>query len=720
MIEILAPAGDENAFNAAINNGADAIYLGMGNFNARQKAPNFTKEVLIKCVKKAHLFNVKVYLTVNTLINNNEILPLINTIKDAIESKIDAFIVQDLGVCYLLKKYFKGIVLHASTQMGVHNLAGARVLEKLGFKRVVLSRETSLEDIKQIKNNTNLEIEYFVQGALCVGFSGNCYLSSVLNCKSGNRGECLQLCRLRYSAFDNNKFLKDGYLLSPTDLCLLSKIKELVSSGVTSFKIEGRLKRESYVALTVSVYKKAINHLENQNFFEDENKLKKIFNRGEFNKGYYLNNEKLDFINDKFPNHRGEKIGNVIKVQKFKNINEIIIKSGVNITSGCGLKFVTENEELSAGVGNVEKLNNNLYKIFSNCKPKLNSEVYLTLDKNFENCLIKENKKLPINISFISNINEKAKLTLSYNNIEVSVTSTNIIEKAKNSSASKDNVISSLNKLNDTIFKAINFNVNIENVFLPVSVLNSLRRQAVKILEEKILNSYSIINVEYDKNIDTLVQNELISINQNKLNENFTIVDENTALNNLNTNIIFAPSYYNKIVFDNFFKRLYNSNFSKKLYLSIPAILKNKEIDLINELLNMYNFKGIYINNLSGLFFKNNKEVIVSYMLNVTNSFALKNLLNLNVLYVCNSIEYFATKISNIGYKGNATLMNYCHCPYQVCFKEQCNKCKFNNNLIYKLNKNEFKIRRLKLINCYFEMLYPVDKREEYNIIDLR
>ena len=185
-VELLAPSGNEEAFFAAINNGADAVYLGLSSFNARIKADNFNANNIRKITHIAHLFGVKVYITVNTIIKNNEVNEFLSMIDECVNAKVDAFIIQDYGVAYLLKNRYKDIVMHASTQLGIHNLAGALVAKKLGFKRIILSRETSLEDIKNIKQNTDLEIEYFIQGALCVSFSGNCYMSSLISGLSGN------------------------------------------------------------------------------------------------------------------------------------------------------------------------------------------------------------------------------------------------------------------------------------------------------------------------------------------------------------------------------------------------------------------------------------------------------------------------------------------------------------------------------------------------------
>ena len=190
MLELLAPAGDMSALDTAIRCGANAVYLGLDGFNARMKAQNFNADNIGEVVAYAHFYGVKVYVAINTIVQNDEFNSLISLVKTAVEAKVDAFLVQDLGVAKFLKDTFDGIVLHASTQMGIHNLQGAKVAERMGIKRVVLSRETKLEDIENIRKNTSLEIEYFVQGALCVAFSGNCYLSSVEQGASGNRGLC--------------------------------------------------------------------------------------------------------------------------------------------------------------------------------------------------------------------------------------------------------------------------------------------------------------------------------------------------------------------------------------------------------------------------------------------------------------------------------------------------------------------------------------------------
>ena len=254
--ELLAPAGSYDAFIAATENGADAVYLGGKLFNARANASNFDNDELKKIVEYAHLRNVKIYVTMNTLLTNNELNEALDFAYDLYNMGIDAVIVQDLGLAKVLHERIPLLHLHASTQMTIYNLAGVKKLEELGFTRVVLARELSLDEIKYICDNTNLEIEVFVHGALCISYSGQCLMSSMIGDRSGNRGKCAQPCRLPYTLLKNGTPLKSGYLLSPKDLCTIDYFSKL--PNITSLKIEGRMKSPEYVATVVSTYRKAI------------------------------------------------------------------------------------------------------------------------------------------------------------------------------------------------------------------------------------------------------------------------------------------------------------------------------------------------------------------------------------------------------------------------------------------------------------------------------
>ena len=262
-LELLSPAGDLNIFKSVINAGADAVYFGGDMFGARAYAKNFTIDEAKEAIKYAHLHKRKAYLTVNTLLKNPEIeRDLYDYLKAYVENGIDAFIVQDFGVFNFIKEFFPETHIHVSTQASVCTKYGAKFFENLGASRIVTARELSLDEISDIhKTCPDLEIEAFVHGALCVCYSGQCLMSSILGGRSGNRGRCAQPCRLPYDAYDssNNKLNKKGnYILSPKDFCTIEYLPQMIEAGVMSFKIEGRMRSLYYIATVVSIYRKVI------------------------------------------------------------------------------------------------------------------------------------------------------------------------------------------------------------------------------------------------------------------------------------------------------------------------------------------------------------------------------------------------------------------------------------------------------------------------------
>ncbi len=301
MCEILAPCGAFEQLQAAINAGADAVYLGYGDFNARRNAKNFSFDELKQAVEYCHKFGVKVHATVNTLIKDNEIDNIYSVLQDLVKANVDAVIVQDLGVARIIKNCFPSLTMHASTQLTVHNVSGAKLLKELGFSRVVLSRELSEGEIKKIVDGTDIEIEVFIHGALCMCISGGCYLSSVLGQRSGNRGLCAQPCRLDFTI--NNK----DHALSLKDMCHIPYIKRLKEIGVTSFKIEGRMKRPEYVYASVLACKQALNGEK-----PDLETLKNVFSRSGFTDGYFLGKRDSDM----FGYRKKEDVENTEKVLK--------------------------------------------------------------------------------------------------------------------------------------------------------------------------------------------------------------------------------------------------------------------------------------------------------------------------------------------------------------------------------------------------------------------
>ena len=274
--EILAPVGAKEQLYAAVRCGANAVYLGAGDFNARRNAENFTNDDLSEAIKYCHLRNVKVYVTLNTLIFDKEISDLYDCVKSIAKSGADAVIIQDFAVLKVVKDICPEMPIHASTQMAVHNVSGAEFLEKLGFSRIVLARELSLTEIKMIREKVSTELEVFVHGAHCMSASGNCYLSAMLGERSGNRGLCAQGCRLNWQNAHGRE-----YALSLKDMSYLDSINELQKIGIESFKIEGRMKRPEYVAAAVTSLRKAMN-----GEFYDKNTLRSVFSRSGFTDGY--------------------------------------------------------------------------------------------------------------------------------------------------------------------------------------------------------------------------------------------------------------------------------------------------------------------------------------------------------------------------------------------------------------------------------------------------
>ncbi len=308
--ELLSPAGSYESFRAGLNAGADAFYLGAQRFGARAYAKNFTDEMLMRVIDEAHIFGRKIYLTVNTLLKEAEINELYDFIRPLYEHGLDAVIVQDMGSFSVIKENFPDLPIHASTQMTITGYEGAAFLEKCGASRVIPARELSLEEIRQINKNTGLEIECFVHGALCYCYSGACLMSSFIGGRSGNRGKCAQPCRMPYRVSIDGRSIdtkKELYPLNTKDICLIEDIASLIEAGITSFKIEGRMKRPEYTAGVVSVYRKYIDMIEEGRKVivskDDKNLLADLFNRDGFSKSYFfgggspgmmaLNNEKL-------------------------------------------------------------------------------------------------------------------------------------------------------------------------------------------------------------------------------------------------------------------------------------------------------------------------------------------------------------------------------------------------------------------------------------------
>ena len=378
-IELLAPAGSKEVLSAAIGEGADSIYLGLKDFNARARAKNFNYKEFEACVDKLHAINKKVYVAVNTIFEEWEKSKIFNLIKYISLVKPDGVIVQDFGMIYLINKYFPTLKMHASTQMNVSSIKGINFLSKHGIKRAVLGRELSFEEIQNIRNSSRIEIEVFVHGALCVSVSGLCFFSSYLDGKSANRGYCSQPCRRLYKSDKSG-----GFFFSPNDLELIEHVPELIEAGVNSFKIEGRMKNEQYVASVVRAYRYVIDNFQN-NKEESIKTAKEIlaFDLARKKTKYYFRNDNnLDFISADQSSQTGLLLGEIKEVSSKNYEKTGLINSSFNLNDGDQLRFYSHKDKtkINFKAKIISKENDNIKLVIPNGYG-LNDLIYLTSSK---------------------------------------------------------------------------------------------------------------------------------------------------------------------------------------------------------------------------------------------------------------------------------------------------------------------------------------------------
>lgn len=492
--EILAPVGKmENAI-AAIENGANALFVGGKGFNARQAADNFTEDELEEIVTYATLRGVRVYVTVNILIKETETEDLYAYLKYLEEIGVHAIIIQDLGIAHMVRKYFPNLRMHASTQMSAHSIEDVLFLKSLGFKRVVLAREMQLKEVKEIVETCGIEIETFVHGALCYSYSGQCLMSSLIGGRSGNRGRCAQTCRMRYTLKEDGKVLdKESYLLSLKDICSVEFIPELLEAGIHSFKIEGRMKSPEYVASVVGTYRKYVDLAEAGQKYkvaeEDLNILKGIFNRGGFSKGYYYERGSRKMLTPLSPRHIGLKVGEVVRFSA--KTGQATIKLTRGLKPGDGIEVIRAGKE-SVGTGITKEcaagtqINCHFEKYV-----EIGSEVYLTknhqLMKQMRQTYVKPMLRMPIKVQIVGQIGQPLELTMSAQGKQITYCG-GMLEVAAQNPISKDQAKKQLTKLGSTSFVADEVTIEWpENAYMGISQMNEVRREAVSQLEKALL-----------------------------------------------------------------------------------------------------------------------------------------------------------------------------------------------------------------------------------------
>lgn len=698
-IELLSPAGSMEALKAAIHNGADAIYLGGKKFGARAFAQNFNEDELIEAINYAHIYNVKIYITVNTIIYEDEFIEALNFIEFLYKHNVDAVIMQDLGLINEAHKKFPDLVIHASTQCHNHNKENIEFLKKIGVKRIILDREMSLEEIKNL--NIDIEKEIFIHGALCISYSGCCLMSYLNGGRSGNRGECTGCCRLPYKLIEDNKEVKtDGdYLLSTKELNTSKKINEILDSDIISLKIEGRMKSPEYVGFITNYYRKLIDGKPINK--SDEKKLKLLFNR-DFTEGYLFHNEGKNIMNIKTSNHQGIEIGKIIETSK----KYLKIKLTEDLNQEDGIRFENNKGMI------INKLYNNKMLLTSNVKANLvayienkcNIKEKGNIRKTTDIKLLKElknyeQKKINISFKIKAKINEPLEISINENKINITKKG-NIVQKSLTSETTEETIKKQLSKLGNTPFKMQNITINKDNnIFISISELNNIRRILIeKLISKKTETKEKIINKIVDKKINYKDNNQTINIFVNNENQLKAALEEN--VNNIYTsNILLHKKYPNT-----FFK--------------LPRVILNR---------NEIKKDNLLITEIGSICYTKENNVFSDYELNIINNQALQLLHQNGVKQITISPE-INDKINLIDNKNNnieiivygwieAMVMKYC--PIKT-LTNNCN-CK-NNNYYLKQNNRLFPIIQNNCLTTIlnYKPLNNIDKIKYYKNLGIK
>lgn len=677
-VELLSPVGNMESLYQAVHNGADAVYLGGKSFGARKYANNFTNEELVEAINYAHIYGVKVYVTANTIIYNDEVEEFVNYLTFLHKNNVDAVIMQDIGMISLIRKVLPNLEVHASTQCHNHNTYGIKCFKDLGVTRVVLDREMSLSEINNL--NIDIEKEVFIHGALCISHSGCCLFSSLNGGRSGNRGECVGACRLPYKLIENDKVIntKGEYLLSTKELNTLDNLKEILDSGITSLKIEGRMKSPEYVGFITKLYRTLIDkYYKNEEMKltkEEIDNLKVLFNR-KFTKGFLFND---NIINIESPNHQGINLGKVVKTTK----NRIYIKLSRVLNQEDGIRFKESNTGMIVNMlydkhdKLVNKGNpNDIISIPNKVNLKTDDTVLKTIDKELLKKLNNyEEKKIKVDYKVSAKINKELYISLSDEINEVEVRGT-IVEPSINNPVTKEVIIDKLSKLGNTPFILNNIEVDIDdNIFISLKELNELRRELVtKLINKRIENKKEIIINEIPKIED--------NVKTNNVNINVLVRNEDQLLACLNkVDNIYTDDY-----------NLYLKYKSNNIYYRTSRVMSS-----FNEFKN----ENILASELGSAYkYSKNNNVVSDYFLNVVNDYSIKFLKELGVKRIVISPECDYNKIKLLKDKdieviiyGKMELMIMKYCPLKELLNN-CSVCKNNKNKYYLQDRLGYKYR---------------------------
>lgn len=691
--EILAPAGSVEQLVAAVHSGCDSVYLGVDNFNARMKAPNFDAQNIGRWIDFCHFFGVKVYVAVNTSVKNDEIFAAKQVIYCAYKNDADGVIVTDLSLMRYAASLPKPFEVVASTQLNIHDGLGADFAKKIGATTVVCARECSLDEIKEI-SAAGVTAECFVHGALCVCQSGQCLFSSMVGGNSGNRGLCAQPCRKLYYASEG-RFTGGGYLLSASDICSLDTAKSMVDAGVSVFKIEGRNRRAEYAAVTSAVYSRLFES-EFRYDGDDRTELLETFNRGDLPQNYYLCENNGNIIYPYAQNHIGRRVGTV-------SGNCILCE--VAVEKGDGLKVFDGNREVCGALATEDGERGKRIKAEFSDRVKDGFAVCRTTSVAQSKEVLSARRMRNVSVKFVALAGSKANLTLQSGDTRACVESDFIVQKAQKLPLSDGELREQLCKIGDLCYTITDIAVETDGVFIAKSQVNALRRQAFEILSNKIIEDYNC-KFEVRKEVCEPTRTESSSTQTTKMQpKNCLAVICRTAAEvkaacNKADYVIFKP--------ENLTREILCEVGNIRCFLDLPSLCDCQYIKRI-----LPEHVGIVCHNVGQVEFARREKIcyIAGAGLNIFNDemsreFADADTFVYSQELTLKEIADFENKDGIVFVDGELILMKVTHCPYKLNFGCDCAHCKADKKLEYTDEQgNKFALKRRKDRRCTFELI---------------
>jgi|AGTN01.3.fsa_nt_gi Collagenase and related proteases len=703
-MDLLSPAGNFEGLKRAVAFGADAVYLGLKSLNARNNAGNFSDAEFIEAVRYCKIFGVKVYAALNVSVTDGELEEAERLVGLIDSAGADGIIITDTGLLPVLEKRAPYLPVRISTQAGIHNVFSAKFFEKIGADAAVLSRETSAEDIREIKKETGLSLEYFVQGALCVSFSGGCLAAFSRGAGSGNRGTCSQPCRLKYTLKTGDREYS-GYMLSTADLNLSKRLKELDGLGISSLKIEGRMRRPEYTAEATLFYRSLLDGEK-----PDLSFLRRAYNRGGYTEGYAFTDK---VMSPEVQSHIGEECGRILKIEVKNGYSFALVKSNIPLEKGDGLKILRDGHEVGgADLTSSKDEGGGKYYIPVSSGAKAGDSICLTTDAGRNRFLLSYERRLKADMSIRIETGKPIGLILKSGGAEVEIFSEFIPTKGK--ALPIEEIEEQLKKLGGTNFRAGEIKIEAdESAYLPKSAINDLRRKGIDKLTGKLIE----LNAGERKKIPLKPTN--LPAYKKPLGLTAAEAGAIGGLKDLKADfIIYRPGDYDlkdiTAALDMVKAR------EKKLYLALPKLLRYPDRDLLNQIIGILKSEGggLLAENFGivGLARENKLSYGGGIGLNIFNTSTLGFLGDADFLTASPELaeEEIAPLLSAgcFYFSGRLPIMTLAHCPIKLV-GGSCSGCKYGEGITYREGKRVYGLKRSRMKLCSFT-LYAEERAQNF------